>query len=554
MRKYKILSVMLALMIVVTVIPMASISASATTKTTAQAISWLDSLIGKKVGSGQCVALIKSYYEYLGVSAVSGNGCDYATNSLPSGWQRIKGGTPKKGDILVWTNGYKGYGHVAICGGDNKYYHQNWSGLYVQVLNKSYTGGFSISQGAYYAKYWGVIRPNFSPAMQITYENITVGEYCIKNKYNQKYMNVAYGDDKDKTTIHTHQFGEWDSEVYHISTAKDGYLIRPLSSATRVVNPYANTVVSGKIVNLYHQTYESSQWWKFQPASGGYVIRNVQNPNVCITANKSNDSLTVETYTGDDNQIWILEKRVSLSFNANGGTGAPKKLLKRVGYSFNLPTSTPSRSGYDFLGWSTSKSSTKPSYYVGSAITLRGAEILYAVWQKKIYKIGNAKLSNTSYIYDGKVKTPAVIVKNTDGNILVKNKDYTVAYSSGRKNAGNYKVKITFKGKYSGSKYLNFRIYPKGTSVSQLNASKKYIKVSWKKQTMQTTGYQIQYSTSRKFASAKTKTVYSNKTVSTKIASLKSKKGYYVRIRTYKRVGLTNYYSSWSAYKYIKTK
>ncbi|MDD6603832.1 MAG: leucine-rich repeat protein, partial [Eubacteriales bacterium] len=113
-----------------------------------------------------------------------------------------------------------------------------------------------------------------------------------------------------------------------------------------------------------------------------------------------------------------------------------------------------------------------------------------------IAKISGVKLSGTSYTYDGKVKTPSVTVKNVNGKTLVKNTDYTVSYPSGRKNVGKYAVKITFKGKYSGTKTLYFTIKPKSTSISSLKAGSKKFTVKWYKRTTQTTGYQVQYSTS----------------------------------------------------------
>ena len=56
------------------------------------------------------------------------------------------------------------------------------------------------------------------------------------------------------------------------------------------------------------------------------------------------------------------------------------------------------------------------------------------------------KLSATSYTYNGKVKTPIVTVKDSAGNKLKKNVDYTLSSSSGRKNVGTYKVTIKMKG------------------------------------------------------------------------------------------------------------
>ncbi|MGN1420474.1 MAG: fibronectin type III domain-containing protein [Eubacterium sp.] len=115
-------------------------------------------------------------------------------------------------------------------------------------------------------------------------------------------------------------------------------------------------------------------------------------------------------------------------------------------------------------------------------------------------------------------------------------------------------MKITFKGNYSGTKTLYFTIKPKSTSISSLSAGSKKFTVKWKKQSTQTTGYQVQYSTSSKFKRAKTVTVSKNSTTSETISKLKSKKKYYVRVRTYKVVNGTKYYSSWSKVKSVKTK
>ena len=176
-----------------------------------------------------------------------------------------------------------------------------------------------------------------------------------------------------------------------------------------------------------------------------------------------------------------------------------------------------------------------------------------------IYKIASVKLSATSYTYNGKVKTPSVTVKDSKGKTLVKNTDYTVSYASGRKYVGKYAVKVTFKGKYSGTKTLYFTIKPKATSISSLTAGSKKFTVKWKKQTSQTTGYQVQIATNSKFTKGvKSYTVSKNKTVSKKITKLKGKKKYYVRVRTYKTVKVNGktvkLYSSWSKAKTVTTK
>lgn len=166
------------------------------------------------------------------------------------------------------------------------------------------------------------------------------------------------------------------------------------------------------------------------------------------------------------------------------------------------------------------------------------------------------KVAKTSITYTGKALKPAVTVTDTKGKKIAAS-SYTVKYSNNKK-IGTATITVTFKGNYAsyGSKKTTFKIVPKNTSVKKLTKGKKQIKVTWGAQKTQTTGYQIQYATSKKFTSKTTKTITikKNKTTSTTIKKLKAKKTYYVRIRTYKTVGKTKYVSAWSKVKTVKTK
>jgi len=171
-----------------------------------------------------------------------------------------------------------------------------------------------------------------------------------------------------------------------------------------------------------------------------------------------------------------------------------------------------------------------------------------------IPKIAGINLSATAYVYDGSVKTPAVTVKDTKGN-TIDPENYALTYSAGRKNVGTYSVKVTFRGDlYSGTATKTFKISPVKTSIAKLTPRSKKIVVKWKKKTTQVSGYQIYCSTSSKFSNAKKITVSKATQVSKTISKLKGNKTYYVKIRTYKKVGSTKYYSAWSAAKKTKTK
>ncbi len=101
---------------------------------------------------------------------------------------------------------------------------------------------------------------------------------------------------------------------------------------------------------------------------------------------------------------------------------------------------------------------------------------------------------------------------------------------------------------------VTITVKPKGTSLSSVSALSKGFKATWKKQTTQTTGYQIRYSLKSSMANATIKTVSKNTTTTKKITKLQAKKKYYVQVRTYKTVNGTKYYSKWSNKKSVTTK
>jgi len=172
-------------------------------------------------------------------------------------------------------------------------------------------------------------------------------------------------------------------------------------------------------------------------------------------------------------------------------------------------------------------------------------------------KLTSATLSYTEYTYNGKTKKPTVTVKANKKTLASKttksNDNVTITYSTGRKNVGSYKVTIKGKGNYTGTITKTFKINPKGTTISSLKAKKTKLTVKWKKNTTQTTGYQIKYSRYSSMKSSKTVTVSSNKTTSKSNITLKKNQKYYVQIRTYKTVSGKKYYSAWSKYKTVRS-
>lgn len=163
--------------------------------------------------------------------------------------------------------------------------------------------------------------------------------------------------------------------------------------------------------------------------------------------------------------------------------------------------------------------------------------------------------AKSSFTYDGKTKSPKVTLTDFNGK-KISSKNYTVKYPSSRKNVGTYQIKITFKNSLKNNPVLTkeFTIVPASTSITGVASKSKGFTVKWKKQTNQTSGYQIEYSTDKKFAKSKTITIKSNASTGKTVSKLNAKKKYYVRIRTFKTVKGTRLCSSWSKTKSVTTK
>lgn len=249
---------------------------------------------------------------------------------------------------------------------------------------------------------------------------------------------------------------------------------------------------------------------------------------------------------GAAHEIVLVHK---VTFDAGEGKAdAETARTDKDGKLAELPNAA--RDGYTFEGWFTAAEG-------GDAVTADTVfdkdTTVFAHWKKNVVSATpSVKLSTSAYTYNGKVKTPGVKV-SVNGTVLTKD-NYSVSYGKGRKNVGKYTVKVTLKNDYAGSKTVSFKINPPKSAVKKLKKGKKSFTVYVKKQSKQTSGYQVQYSTSKKFKSPKTKSLTSYKKTSLKVKKLKKHKKYYVRVRTYKKVGKAKYYSSWSSAKSVKTK
>ena len=281
----------------------------------------------------QCVDLIVGYMDYISGTHTRGNGKDYATNYLPSGYSRTEKGIPQKGDILVWTTGQ--FGHVAIVtsvksDGKVVYSEQNGS-LSLRV---------SHNREMYPSKsdYWGIIRPDFRPVTG----GLDVNGYL----------------DSNSNAGNIEGYGTFDI--------------------------YINGALAGDDVTDYYRTYLSG--WT------SYEIKDIKATTGHSYVGVSDGSLkgTITSGTVTDVRLRFNTNTYAIGFNSNTNetvSGMPGEQTKTYGKDLILPTNIPTREHYEFIGWSASPTATIASYQPGGTYSANANATLYAVWKQKTYTI-----------------------------------------------------------------------------------------------------------------------------------------------------------------------
>ncbi|MCM1545287.1 MAG: fibronectin type III domain-containing protein [Ruminococcus sp.] len=235
----------------------------------------------------------------------------------------------------------------------------------------------------------------------------------------------------------------------------------------------------------------------------------------------------------------IIDKAVAVTCTANGKTeGSHCKTCKAV-----LKKQTVIKAKGHNLKQSKTAATTSKNGKIASVCSVCKQDVKSTV----IAKIASVKLAATSYVYDNKAKTPEAIVKDSNGKVLQRSIDYTVKYESGRKAIGIYSVKVTFKGNYSGTKTLTFKILPGKTNALSVTGTTTTVKLTWAK-VSGASGYRVyKYDTKNKKYVKLCDTTKTNYTVS----GLKAGTAYKFAVKAYGKSGKTTYFSS--SYKEIST-
>ena len=149
---------------------------------------------------------------------------------------------------------------------------------------------------------------------------------------------------------------------------------------------------AGCYVGATSQGYGIPTWYDVDPDLG-----NDYQHFTKVDDEQCNDDSTEED--SDVPSTPVTPATYTVSYDANGGSGAPQSQTKVEDVSLTLSSTVPTRTGYTFLGWATSKTATSSEYHAGGSYTSNAGVTLFAVWKANTYTL--------SYDANGGSEAPA---------------------------------------------------------------------------------------------------------------------------------------------------
>ena len=194
-------------------------------------------------------------------------------------------------------------------------------------------------------------------AQQTKYYSPSVSGYSLKNS-SDSYVTYAMMD-KSFPASHYVRNGSATYTVYYVKNASSSIYYNYANGGTA----YTTKTVSGKPGTSFTVT---------SPSITGY------------TPNKSS---VTGTYGSASHVVTYYEKSYTVTYNANGGSGAPGVQTKKYFTNLKLSSTIPTRTGYSFGGWGTTSTDTSINYSPGDTYSSNASITLYAIWNKNKYTV-----------------------------------------------------------------------------------------------------------------------------------------------------------------------
>lgn len=243
-----------------------------------------------------------------------------------------------------------------------------------------------LNYTAYYYGSSGVYTNGVARAWSVKVNGSTVksGSYNINrvsgtHTLGSGYVDIALGHSIKTTTVSiSFNFDvSWSGSYAGTRTASGTINSRAKTSYTVSYNANGGSGAPSAQTKWYNESLTLSST---NPTRTGYTFAGWNTNSSGTGTNYSAGG----AYTGNA-AVTLYAKWTAItytvSYNANGGTGAPGNQTKTYGQTLTLSSTVPTRTNYNFKGWATSASATTPNYQPGGSYTANAAITLYAVWE-----------------------------------------------------------------------------------------------------------------------------------------------------------------------------
>ena len=311
------------------------------------------------------------------------------------------GANEKTCNWAISQNGNNGYRLQARCSG------------FSLDMSTGLSNGVNIRQ-------WASTESNDESWVFIPYkpsQPIENGRYILLSGMDQGYELDVSGDSgnvENSTNVQLWDIGapsQYNS--FDIEKLSNGYykVIHAASGKSLDVNNGGTSY--GQNIALYDYHGGATEQWAITPNGDGYVLRAKNSGYALDIAGSTavnNANAHQWPFHGLANQTWhFVQAEHTVTYNANGGTGAPGNQTKYFNTPLTLSSQQPILDGCDFIGWGTSAVDAAASYQPGDSYTKDTNMNLYAVWKKRGPSIELSESEVTAYQNGSRVNLSAAL-------------------------------------------------------------------------------------------------------------------------------------------------
>lgn len=242
--------------------------------------------------------------------------------------------------------------------------------------------------------------------------------YLIKNGANQISPNTLVRGSNSSSGFEVDWQVDGTSEARVRAYAGTRVTVETLWDSAISSSAYAHIYIRGRGSNI---STGGSQYFKVGSTAKDISETNTTykwdissstvNPVLYCSRNVSSSGNYAVVYVSN---MW-LTKDITLTYDANNGSGAPSDATAEEGTTVTLSSTVPTRTGYTFGGWNTKADGTGTNYASGASYTMPTANVtLYAKWTIKTYTVSISAGEGTTITFDGVAytNTTTSITKN----------------------------------------------------------------------------------------------------------------------------------------------